>query len=123
MSEERDPYSFNPALQVKTPPAILAPLYSIGREVKGMLSLPLAFFGGVFGTIMMTGGALFALWWFETNAQASDDGNEEDEFQLDFEPGALTKLGVAPTEIPQKAVNEETRTPEEAVEEAVTENE
>lgn len=124
MSTSNDPYSFDPTLQVKTPPAVLAPLYSIGREFRGMLSLPLAFFGGVFGTIMMTGGSLFAFWWFENHAQASDDGaNEDEEFMLEFEPGALTKLGVAPTEIPTKAINEETRTPEEAVEEAVTEEE
>jgi outer membrane biosynthesis protein TonB len=67
---------------------------------------------------------LFGIWWFETNAQASTgEENQEDEFLLEFEPGALTKLGVAPQEIPVKAINEETRTPEEAVEEAVTEDE
>jgi outer membrane biosynthesis protein TonB len=124
MYERDSPQSQVPVLQVKTPPALLAPLYSIGREIRGMLSLPLAFFGGMFGTALMTGGALFALWWFENHAAASDeDPNAEDEFQLDFEPGALTKLGVAPQEIPVKAINEETRTPEEAVEEAVTEQE
>ncbi len=124
MSTPRDPHSFDPALQVTTPPALLAPIYSIGRELRGMLSLPLAFFGGMFGTALMLGGAVFALWWFENHAEASDEAaSEEDEFLLDFEPGALTKLGVAPQEIPVKAVNEDTRTPEEAVEEAVTENE
>ena len=119
-----EPPSNLPPMPVDTPPALLAPLYSIGREVRGMLSLPLAFFGGLFGTVMMTGGVLFGLWWFEANAEASDDdANAEEEFLMDFEPGALTKLGVAPQEIPVKAINEETRTPEEAVEEAVTEEE
>jgi outer membrane biosynthesis protein TonB len=113
-----------PVLQVKTPPAVLAPIYSIGREVRGMLAYPLAFFGGLFGTIAVAAGSLFGIWWFETNAQASTgDEDQEDEFLLEFEPGALTKLGVAPQEIPVKAINEETRTPEEAVEEAVTEDE
>jgi outer membrane biosynthesis protein TonB len=122
MYERNNPQGEHPVLQVNTPPALLAPVYSIGRELRGMLALPLAFFGGLFGTIAVAGSALFGLWWFETNAQASN-GEEEDAFQLDFEPGALTKLGVAPQEIPVKAVNEETRTPEEAVEEAVTQEE
>jgi outer membrane biosynthesis protein TonB len=124
MYERDEPKSQHPILEVKTPPALLAPLYSVGREVRGMLAYPLAFFGGLFGTVVILGGSLVMMWWFETNAQASDDaGAEEDEFLLEFEPGALTKLGVAPQEIPVKAINEETRTPEEAVEEAVTEDE
>jgi outer membrane biosynthesis protein TonB len=121
MHERNNPQGEYPVLQVQTPPALLAPIYSIGRELRGMFSLPLAFFGGLFGTVAITGASLFGLWWFETNALASDgDGSDDEEFLLEFEPGALTKLGVAPQEIPVKAINEETRTPEEAVEEAVT---
>jgi outer membrane biosynthesis protein TonB len=124
MDQSNQPQGQYPLLQIKTPPALLAPLYSIGREVRGMLAFPLAFFGGLFGTVAIVGASLFGIWWFENNAEASDEaGANEDEFLLEFEPGALTKLGVAPSEIPVKAINEETRTPEEAVEEAVTEDE
>lgn len=124
MYEPNQPQGQYPVLEIKTPPALLAPLYSIGREMRGMLAFPLAFFGGIFGTVALAGGSLFAMWWFENHAQASDDeGVDDEEFQLEFEPGALTKLGVAPQEIPVKAINEETRTPEEAVEEAVTADE
>lgn len=126
MNKAIDPQgqSQQPIAPIKTPPALLTPLYSVARELRGMLSLPLAFFGGLFGSIVISGALVFAMWWLENNAEASDDlAAEEDEFQLEFEPGALTKLGVAPQEIPVKAINEETRTPEEVVEEAVTEDE
>jgi outer membrane biosynthesis protein TonB len=124
MHEQNQPQGQYPLLEIKTPPAVLAPIYSIARELRGMLAFPLAFFGGLFGTVAITAGSLFAIWWFENNAEASDDeAAQDEEFLLEFEPGALTKLGVAPQEIPVKAINEETRTPEEAVEEAVTEDE
>lgn len=113
-----------PIAPIKTPPALLTPLYSLARDFRGMVALPLAFYGGLFGSLVISGGSAFAMWWLENNAEASTDvAPEEDEFLLEFEPGALTKLGVAPQEIPVKAINEETRTPEEVVEEAVTEDE
>jgi outer membrane biosynthesis protein TonB len=125
MSNAIDPQgqSQQPIAPVRTPPALLTPLYSLAREFRGMVALPLAFFGGLFGAIVISGAVAFTMWWLEENAVASTDTAEEDEFLLDFEPGALTKLGVAPQEIPVKAINEETRTPEEVVEEAVTEDE
>jgi outer membrane biosynthesis protein TonB len=125
MNQSREPQGQYPLLQIKTPPALLAPIYSIAREFRGMIAYPLAFFGGMFGTVAITAGSLFAMWWFENHAQASDDENgvADEEFEMEFEPGALTKLGVAPQEIPVKAINEETRTPEEAAEETVTEDE
>jgi outer membrane biosynthesis protein TonB len=51
---------------------------------------------------------------------------DEDEFEIDFEPGTLVKLGVEveDKEIPEKIIIEETRAEEEEVpEEAVTEDE
>lgn len=114
-----------PIAPINTPPALLTPLYSLARDFRGMVALPLAFYGGLFGTFVISGGSAFTMWWLENNAEASTDvaAEEEDEFLLEFEPGALTKLGVAPQEIPVKAINEETRTPEEVVEEAVTDDE
>ena len=110
-----------PPMRVRTPPAILAPFFSLFREVRGLVSVPLAFLGGVFGSILLSGALAFLFIWMEKNAAASP--LEEEEFFLEFEPGALTRLGVEPEEIPEKPINEETRTPEEAKQEAVTEEE
>jgi outer membrane biosynthesis protein TonB len=110
-----------PAGPVRTPPAVLAPLVSMYREFRGLFAVPLAFFGGLFGAIVLSGSLVFVMWWLEENAEASVA--EEEEFTMDFEPGALTKLGVEPKEIPEKAIIEETRTPEDVREEAVTEEE
>jgi outer membrane biosynthesis protein TonB len=109
-------------IKVRTPSMVAAPFSALAREFRGLFVSPFAFYGGIFGTIALTGvlGGLFFL--AEQTAVASSEPDEE-EFLLDFEPGALTKLGVAPTEIPEKAINEETRTPEDAVKETVTEEE
>jgi hypothetical protein len=110
-----------PPPKVRTPPAILSPFVSVYRELRGLFAVPLAFFGGLFGAIVLSGALVFAMWWLEENAEASPI--EEDEFMLDFQPGALTKLGVEPKEIPEKPINEETRTPEDVTKEVVTEDE
>lgn len=111
-----------PPPKVRTPPAILSPFVSVYRELRGLFAVPLAFFGGLFGAIVLSGALVFAMWWLEQNAEASPL-DEEDEFMLEFEPGALTKLGVEPKEIPEKPINEETRTPEDVTKEVVTEDE
>lgn len=110
-----------PPPKVRTPPAILSPLVSIFRELRGLFAVPLAFFGGLFGSIVLSAALVFAMWWLEEHAQASPI--EEDEFELEFQPGALTKLGVEPKEIPEKPIIEETRTPEDVTKEVVTEDE
>ena len=111
----------SPIRPVRTPPAVLTPFVSLFRELRGLLSVPLAFIGGLFGAVVLSGALVFVFWWLEENAQASTV--DEEEFLLEFEPGALTKLGVEPQEIPEKAIIEETRTPEEVTKEAVTEEE
>ncbi|WP_106087789.1 TonB C-terminal domain-containing protein [Enhygromyxa salina] len=110
-----------PITPVRTPPALLAPLYSMFRELRALFAVPLALIGAFFGTIVLSASLVFVMWWLENSAEAS--GADEEEFLLEFEPGALTKLGVEPTEIPEKAINEETRTPEDVQKEAVTEEE
>lgn len=110
-----------PPPKVRTPPAILSPLWSVARELRGLFAVPLAFFGALFGAIVLSGALVFVMWWLEENAEASPI--EQEEFTMDFEPGALTKLGVEPKDIPEKAINEETRTPEDVKKEAVTEDE
>lgn len=111
-----------PPRPVRTPPAVLAPFFSLFREFRGLLSVPLAFIGGLVGAIVLSGALAFLFIWFEKNAEASP-GDEEDEFMLEFEPGTLARLGVEPKEIPEKPINEETRTPEDVKKEAVTEEE
>lgn len=108
-------------IKVRTPPALLAPFVSVAREFRGLFAVPLAFFGGLFGSIVLSGALVFVMIWLEDNAEAS--APEEDEFLLEFEPGALTKLGVEPKDIPEKPINEETRTPEDVVKDTVTEEE
>lgn len=108
-----------PPPKIRTPPALLAPLFSIAREFRGLLAVPLAFIGGVIGSILLSGALVFVAWWLEANAEAAD--LSEDEFILEFEPGALTKLGVEPQEIPEKAITEDARTPDDVQKEAVTE--
>jgi hypothetical protein len=50
---------------------------------------------------------------------------DEDEFEIEFEPGALVKLGeeIEEKEIPEKIIIQETRAPEETVAETITEDE
>lgn len=107
--------------KVRTPPAILSPFVSMAREIRGLFAVPLAFIGGLFGSIILSGALVFVMWWLEKNAEASPI--EDEEFLLEFEPGALTKLGVEPKDIPEKPINEETRTPEDVVKDTVTEEE
>ncbi|HVI04069.1 MAG TPA: TonB C-terminal domain-containing protein [Enhygromyxa sp.] len=116
------PPTRSPAPNVKAPSALLSPFLSLSRDLRGLLAVPLAFFGGIFGSIVLSASLVFAMWWMEQNAEAAPL-EEEDEFLLEFQPGALTKLGVEPKDIPEKAINEETRTPEDVVKEAVTEEE
>jgi outer membrane biosynthesis protein TonB len=108
-------------IKVRTLPALLTPFASIFRELRGLFSVPLAFIGGLFGSVILSGAIVLVFWWLEQNAAAAPI--EEDEFLLEFEPGALTKLGVEPKEIPEKPINEETRTPEDVVKDTVTEEE
>lgn len=114
----------SPDLKVDAPPALLSPFISLARDLRGLLSVPLAFFGGIFGSLVISAALVFAMWWMENHAEAAPL-EEEDEFELEFQPGTLTKLGVEPKpeELPEKPINDETRTPEDAVKEAVTEEE
>ena len=91
------------------------------REFRGLVSVPLAFIGGLLGSVLLSGALAFLFIWLEKNAAAA--GLDEEEFLMEFEPGTLTRLGVEPEEIPEKPIIEETRAPEEVQKEAVTEEE
>jgi len=113
--------ALGPPPKIRTPPAVLAPLFSIAREFRGLLAVPLAFFGGLIGSVILCGALVFTMWWLEEHAEARPP--VEDDFTIDFEPGALTKLGVEPQEIPEKSITEDARTPEDVKTETVTEDE
>ncbi|RMG96912.1 MAG: hypothetical protein D6705_10055 [Deltaproteobacteria bacterium] len=103
-------------------PGLLGALFgSVWRDIREMLRNPLAFFGGVVGTVVTGAALVFALM---AQAQAADADDDLEELEIDFVPGALVKLGQKPPEeeIPEKIITQETRAEEAAVEESVTED-
>jgi len=112
---------------VDTGNAFSAVFSAFGRDFVELFRNPLAFVGGV-GGMILTGALAYLGVTVLADAADSNDPNaeDEDEFMIDFEPGALVKLGVKmeETEIPEKIIVQETRAEEEAevVEEAVTDD-
>jgi hypothetical protein len=117
--------SQNRSIRVSTGNPISAVFGAFGRDIAELFRNPLAFVGGLGG--MALASALAYLGVTVLADAAGDDGAEdEDDFLIDFEPGALVKLGVKmeDTEIPEKIIVQETRAEEEVVpvEEAVTDD-
>lgn len=108
---------------VRTTPLLLTPFVSLAREVRSIFAVPSALFGGMLGTVVLCVGTYFAFSFGGALHGDAEASALEDEFMLEFEPGALAKLGEPPKDIPEKPIHEETRTPDEAIEEAVTEDE
>jgi len=84
---------------------------------------PGAAVGGFVGMVLSS--ALMYAAFVLLPAVAIADSDSDDDFEIDFEPGALVKLGseVEAPEIPEKVVVIETRAEEEVVEETITEEE
>lgn len=84
---------------------------------------PGAVAGGFLGMILSSG--LIYAAFVVLPGIAVADAADDDEFEIDFEPGALVRLGseVEAPEIPEKVVIQETRAEEEVVEETITEEE
>jgi hypothetical protein len=91
---------------------LVAPFQSVAREIRSILSVPLAFFGGIIGMIIMVGG-MVAFFVFMPSAQAAE---QEEEWDIDFDPGALVRIGKEYPE-DEKVITEETVAREEPVEE------
>jgi hypothetical protein len=108
---------------VKTVPAILAPFVSLGRDVRVIFSIPLAVIGGFVGMLVMCAG-LVAFFLYSPNLAFAEAEEEDDEY-LEFEPGALVRLGkkLPEEELPEKIITEDAKVAEEAVQEAVTKEE
>jgi hypothetical protein len=95
---------------------------AFGRDIRDLFRNPLAFAGGVFG--MVASGALFFL-VFGVLAKDANATEEDEELEIDFNPGTLVKLGqeIEEPPIPEKIVIPEMRQEEEVVTETVTEDE
>ena len=105
---------------VRTVPAVLAPFQAFAQEIKMLLSVPIAFFGGIFGMIILSAGLVLIFMLKPGDAEAST----EPEFELEFEPGELVRLGPKPEDLPEKIIVEELVAEEEIVEtETVTKEE
>lgn len=120
MAAKEPPPNFAP-VKVSTPPMLLTPFVAIARDMIAIVREPLPMVGGFLGTAGLTV-ALYFMMGVE-GGLSGEAIAAEDEFMLEFEPGALAKLGEPPKDIPEKPIHEETRTPDEAVEETVTEEE
>lgn len=111
-----------PPVRVSAGNPISAIFSSFGRDIGDLFRNPLAFVGGLGGMVLTS---LLLYFGFDLMAKAEIDPSEDDEFMIDFEPGALVKLGVdiPEPEIPEKIIVQETRQEEETVNETVTEDE
>lgn len=109
--------------RVRTVWAPVAMLSSIFRDVRELLRNPLAFFGGLGGTAVTFG--LLMLSFVVFGGEASADEEDDDAFQIEFEPGTLVKLGVKPEEkeIPEKIITQDAAPDPEVPTETVTEDE
>jgi hypothetical protein len=111
-------------IKVRSVPMLLAPVVEIGRQFGDILRNPGAFFGSLFGTVLLTGGVAALVMFGPTFEVAADDGEE---LEMEFMPGELVRLGpkLDPTQIPEKIIVEETVAAPQAdpVESKVTQDE
>ncbi|MBX7079013.1 MAG: hypothetical protein K1X88_07500 [Nannocystaceae bacterium] len=107
--------------RVDTGNAVSAMFLAVGRDFRDLLRNPLAFVGGI-GGLGLTSVLLF-LGSEAVAAAANNDQSaaEDDDFEIDFTPGTLAKLGqkIDEKELPQKIIVQETRAPDPVEEEPV----
>lgn len=97
---------------------LTAPFASFGRDIAELFRNPLAVLGGFGGMLAVFVLTFLGLTLFAGDASAQDD----DAFEIEFEPGTLVKLGEVIEEEDQKIIVEETRPEEETVQETVTDD-
>ncbi len=109
-------------IKVSTGNPVSAVFGQIGRDIADLFRNPLAFVGGLGGMLLTSVFLFFGFTVLAKDANAEDD---DDEFEIDFEPGALVKLGqeIEEKELPEKIIVQETRPEEDTVNETVTEDE
>src|SRR5690606_33027540 len=113
----------SPEIKVRTVPMLLSPFVELARQFGDILRNPLAFFGSLFGSVLLTGGVAALVMFGPTFEVSADD--EDDELEMEFMPGELVRLGpkLDPTQIPEKIIVEETVAAEDAAETTVTTDE
>jgi hypothetical protein len=96
--------------------------YAYQGDFREVLRNPSALLGGLVGMVVVSVLLSLLAIFVANDAKA---GEEEDAFQIDFEPGALVKLGaeIEEKELPEKIIVAETRPEEDTVVETVTEEE
>ena len=116
----------NRSVRVSTGNPISAVFGAFGRDIAELFRNPLAFVGGLGGMALTSALAYLGVTVLADAADDDAEDEDEDAFMIDFEPGALVKLGVKvdETELPEKRIVQETRAEEEVVpvEEAVTDD-
>jgi hypothetical protein len=95
-----------------------APFAAIGRDIADLFRNPLAMLGGFGGMVAVVILFFLGLTMFAGDASAQD----EDLWEIEFDPGTLVKIGEIIEEEDVKIIVEETRPEEETVEETVTED-
>ena len=79
-----------------------------------------AFVGGLVGMVLLSVATAGFFIYMPSVVAASED---EDELMIDFQPGALVRLGPKPEDLPEKQIVEETRVEEDTRDETVTKEE
>jgi hypothetical protein len=107
---------------IRSIPMVLAPFASVLRDISGLLRNPTALFGGVLGTVILSGGIYFGLGVIQ---DVSAGELEDDELIMDFVPGELVRKGpkIEEKDLPEKIIVEETVAAEAVVEETFTKDE
>jgi outer membrane biosynthesis protein TonB len=106
---------------VRPVPALLTPFVAVGRELRTIADAPLPLVGGFVGTLLLSGSVALML-LFGSGSEAAAASEATDEFEIEFEPGALTRLGVEPEPIPQKSIHDATHTTDVANPDKVTDD-
>jgi hypothetical protein len=98
---------------------------TLGRDIAILFSVPLAVIIGTLGTGLFTAAVWLGIPYMEAMAKDKSGEDDEDDFEIEFTPGALVKLGVKmeKKDIPEKIIVQETRAEEETVESTVTTDE
>ena len=81
---------------------VFAPVEMLLAEVRSMFEVPRAMLGSILGTLIFCGVCVALVLWAPSSEAAEDEGPT-----LEFEPGALVRLGPKPEELPEKIIVEE----------------
>lgn len=96
-------------------PALLTPFVAIGRELHEIVAERVPMLGSSAALVVLS--AVFLATWSRAEVHAAVPASQ---FELDFQPGALARIGVEPQEIPQKPRHDATHASGEQANQTVT---